>query len=124
MKKACLILLAICLVGMACEKEKVLECKLCLDFDTVGILNDEKVKIIKTEFPNDGVDSFFIALEIMHNGLMPTIVPCNILPEMYRKDGLEVRVSGIVTDCFVRMHEADPFAKYTPSNVFILTKIE
>ena len=124
MKKLCFFLLAICLLtGTACEKEKekVIECKLCNNFDTLEILKEEDAKIIKTDFPDDGVDSFFIELKKTN---AHTIVPCDILPEKYRKEGLEVKVSGIVTGCYVKMYEPNPFAKFTPSNIFILTKIE
>ena len=124
MKKICFYLLAICLLtGTACEKEKgqVIECKLCVNFDTLEILNDEDARIIKTDFPDDGVDSFYIALKKTY---AHTIVPCDILPEKYRKEGLKVKVSGIITGCFVHMYEPNPFAKFIPSKIFILTKIE
>ena len=122
MKKLCFFLLAICLLrGTAYEKEQVIECKLCPNLETLEILKDEDAKIIKMNFPDNRVDSFYIELKRTYTH---SIIPYDILSQKYRKVGLDIKVSGIVTEYFMKMYKPNLSAKFSPINIFILTKIK
>ncbi|MDR0734090.1 MAG: hypothetical protein LBF08_08600 [Dysgonamonadaceae bacterium] len=85
-------------------------------FQTIG-------KDIFIDIEAESIDTFAFELQNMYEKVMPCpIVARYPVPEAYRVDGLQVRISGDVTNCSVIM--SAPNARYMPANIFELSSIE
>jgi hypothetical protein len=107
----------------------------CTDRQTVKILENESAivrrnNVFQTEGEDisiridaESIDTFAFEIYNRYEGVMPCpLVSRYRVPEKYRIDGLEVKISGEITNCYVGL--SAPYARFMPQNIFELTSIE
>jgi hypothetical protein len=107
----------------------------CPDKQTVKILENEPAIVRRNNiFQTEGkdisitiqaasIDTFAFELQNQYEGVMPCpVVSRYPIPEKYRIDGLEVKISGEITNCFVVV--SAPYIRAMPNNIFELTSIK
>jgi hypothetical protein len=120
-------LLAICLIGMAC-KEKKADCAICTEKEIIEVIKNELVTIYFSGFPiqSEGVDSLGFAREQNEQNIQKNrmfLHPCyGQVPLEYRVKGLKVRISGNITNCHPDIYA--PYERLLPSYIFELTSIK
>jgi hypothetical protein len=110
-------------------------CKPCTDKQTVKVLDNEPAIVRRNNiFRTEGkelsihidavsVDTFAFEIRNSYEGVMPLpVVSRYRVPEEYRIDGLEVKISGEITNCYVRFSAPD--IRSIPRNIFELTSIK
>jgi hypothetical protein len=112
-----------------------INCEPCRDRKTVKTLDNEPAIVRRRNVFGGGgseisiyidavsIDTFAFEIQNRYEGVMPVpLVSRYRVPEAYRTDGLEVRISGEVTNCFVL--PSAPAVDYMPQNIFELTSIQ
>jgi hypothetical protein len=107
----------------------------CTDRQTVKVLNNESAIVRNNNiFQTAGeeisigidavsIDTFAFEIYNRYEGVMPCpVVSRYRVPEKYRIDGLEVKISGEITNCYAGL--SAPNARFMPQNIFELTSIE
>jgi hypothetical protein len=112
-----------------------INCEPCTEKQTVKILDDEPAIVRRNNiFRTEGkelsihigaasVDTFAFELQNRYESVMPLpVISRYRVLEEYRIDGLEVKISGEITNCFVGL--SAPYIKFMPQNIFELTAIK
>jgi hypothetical protein len=112
-----------------------INCEPCADKQTVKVFDNEPAIVRRNNiFRTEGkelsvhidavsIDTFAFEIPNRYEGVMPLpIVSRYRVPEEYRTDGLEVKISGEITNCFVGL--SAPYIKSMPQNIFELTSIK
>ena len=129
MKKICFFLLAICLIGAACKKNKLEDegngefpvWTSCEDKKILKILENEPAIVRKQCFEHvERVDTFFFELVNQYSEFFSIggIFPVGEIPQQYRKEGLSVYIGGNVTSCTVLGGCSEPDIKLAAIPLF------
>jgi hypothetical protein len=107
----------------------------CVDKQTVKELDNEPATVrrnnvfqteeseISIKIEAASIDTFAFELQNNYEDVMPCpVISRYPVPEKYRIDGLNVTISGKITNCHVLL--SSPNARYTPQNIFELTSIK
>ncbi|GHT03418.1 hypothetical protein AGMMS49525_08450 [Bacteroidia bacterium] len=133
MKRIKFILIALCVTALSwggCNSnndetpiDETVTCE-CEEKQIIKVLKDEPAHVVKSYFEfGNGTDS--IGLAILNKSVWASyyIFPCSEIPQNYQIDGLEVLISGNITNC-IKPFPSNPTARYAPAHLFELTSIK
>ena len=127
-KGTVLVLCMVFFMAIGCENTKNFDTTSCKNKEILKILNDEPAIVRKQCFEHvERVDTFFFELVNQHSEfylLTGSVFPTGEIPEQYRKEGLSVYISGVVTSCTVLGGCIEPNIRLAYIHLFELKSIK
>ena len=123
--KLTVILLILAGVFLNCEKKEK-GCISCENKEVIKTLKDEPAYIRKGCFEHVGrIDTFYFELVNRYPEFFAEVglFPCGEIPELFRKEGLSVNISGNVTNCIETGGCIEPNIKLPYIHLFELESI-